>query len=118
MRRSQPGGKVLVLTLIAFVLCLTQLRNPDPWIIFWLTSIPAGWFMLNRLLESVLPESDGIVLFGPVGGMLILQLIVFAIKVIFKLGISMVIGPVALLYSIVVGVMDVLPKKKEVHEKI
>lgn len=112
MRRSQPGGKVLVLTLIAFVLCLTQLRNPDPWIIFWLTSIPAGWFMLNRLLESVLPESDGIVLFGPVGEMLILQLIMLAIKLVFKLGASMVIGPLALLYSIVIWVMDLLPRKK------
>lgn len=118
MRRNQPGGKVLVLTVIAFVLCLTQLRKPDLLLIFWLASIPAGWFMLNRMLEEALPESEGFVLYGPIGIMLVLQLIGLAMKLTFKLVASLIIGPVALPYSTVVWAMDLLPRKKEdIHER-
>ncbi len=110
MRTDRPGGKIFVATLIVFILSVTQLRNPDPLLVYILTGIPAGWFMFNALIRRMF-ESDGFIVFGPIGEMIVFHLIFTAIKVTFKLMISAMVGIVALPYAIVVWVTDLLPRR-------
>jgi|SRR5699024_636434 len=111
MRTDRPGGKIFVATLIVFILSVTQLKNPDPLLVYVLTSIPAGWFMFNALLRRMFPESDGFIVFGPIGEMIVFHLIFTAIKVTFKLIISAMVGIVALPYAVVIWVTDLLPHR-------
>ncbi|GGE30123.1 hypothetical protein GCM10011571_35390 [Marinithermofilum abyssi] len=78
---------------------MENLSHPDPWTVYWCTSIPAGWFVFTESIRQSMPESDGFIVYGPIRTMLILDIVVFAFKSLVKLMFASIIGPFALIYA-------------------
>ncbi len=113
MQKFVPNWKVMIMTLVFFLWALFVRDTMTLFQTYIMICVPAGWFVLNRLWESKKrkkEDNDGAFPFGPFAD---IPIIFDTIRFLIKLAIAIVIGPIALPFILIIGILHLFTGKSD-----